>query len=135
MPATLIVAHSSGAERSALVDLLWRNPNLQVVNQTATFEGVLDLVEMRKPDAVVIEFSLIPADKVLRSGSKQEGVKPLKALLGCEVVAVTVRADDSRQLAERLGVAALLERNRVRESLVETVLSVTGSRRRGAAPS
>src|SRR5215471_14754959 len=130
MPATLIVAHSSDAERGALVDLLWRNVNLQVVNQAATFEGVVELVEMRKPDAVVIEFALIPADKILRSGSKREGVKPLQALLGCKVVAVTVRADDSRPLAERLGVVALLERNRVRELLVETVLSVTGSKRR-----
>ena len=134
MPVTLVVAHSSDSERTALVDLLWRVRDLVVVAQVATFEGVLDVVEMRRPDAVVIELGLFPAQKKLRSEFERAGAENLSPLSNTQVIAIAARADDAaKALASRSGAAALLDRKEARAVLVETIRRVTGSLGKGAA--
>jgi DNA-binding NarL/FixJ family response regulator len=133
MPVTVAVAHHLDSDRAALVDLLWRVRDLEVVGQAATFDEILELVQVRRPAAVVIDLELVPADKIFRSGSEAKDKEPLKTLLGSQVVAITERADEAaRQLATRLGVGALLDKKEVRWSLAQTLLRVTGSMRKGA---
>src|SRR6478736_3449636 len=135
MPVTLVVGHNSDSDRAALVDLLWRVRDLEVVGQAAAFDELLEILERRKPNAVVIDLGLVPARKLLGSGSEARDDKPLKLLSSSKVVAIAEPADDAaRRLATKLGVAALLDRREVRESLVATVLRVTASVRGKAAP-
>jgi len=134
MPVTLVVAHSSDSERSALVDLLWRVRDLVVVAQVATFEGVLDIVQMRRPGVVVIELGLLPEQKRFRSGFETAGAKNLSPLSNIQAIAIAARADDAaKALASRSGAAVLLDRKEARAVLVETIRRVTGSLGRGAA--
>ena len=130
-----MVGHNSDSDRAALVDLLWRVRDLEVVGQAAAFDELLEILERRKPNAVVIDLGLVPARKLLGSGSEARDDKPLKLLSSSKVVAIAEPADDAaRRLATKLGVAALLDRREVRESLVATVLRVTASVRGKAAP-
>lgn len=135
MPVTLVVGHHSDSDRAALVDLLWRVRDLEVVGQAAMFDELLEILERRKPSAVVIDLGLVPAAKLLGSGSEARDEKPLKLLSSSKVVAIAAPVDDAaRRLATKLGMAALLDRREVRESLVATVLRVTASVRGKAAP-
>lgn len=135
MPVTLVVGHNSDSDRAALVDLLWRVRDLEVVGQAATFDELLEILERRKPNAVVIDLGLVQARKLLGSGSEARNDEPLKLLSSSKVVAVAAPADDAaRRLATSLGVAALLDWREVRESLAATVFRVTGSVQGKAAP-
>jgi hypothetical protein len=99
------------------------------------FDELLEILERRKPSAVVIDLGLVPAAKLLGSGSEARDEKPLKLLSSSKVVAIAAPVDDAaRRLATKLGMAALLDRREVRESLVATVLRVTASVRGKAAP-
>jgi DNA-binding NarL/FixJ family response regulator len=121
MPIKVLLADDSDIMRSAIRRTLEEEPRIQVVGEATSFAKTMQMVIDHKPDVLLFDLHL--AD---RRDLKPHIVKAQLAGVR-KVVAVSFSNDEqAKELAKSYGVSALLDKMRLYDELIPTIIQHSG---------
>jgi DNA-binding NarL/FixJ family response regulator len=117
MPIKVLVADDSEIVRSALVRMLNADANLAVIGEAANFEETLKLVDVLKPDIVLLDLHMPGERNYLPQSVKLQVLENV----GC-ILAISVWNDsEAKALAEQFGAKALIDKAHLFSELIPTI--------------
>lgn len=115
MTISVLLADDRQIIRTAVKNLLLRDPDIQVVAEAADFNQTIELATTLKPQIVVLDLHMgddkyvVPSDLKLR-------------LAGSRLLAILIWNDDeTRVLAESFGAVALLDKASLAAELIPAI--------------
>jgi DNA-binding NarL/FixJ family response regulator len=119
----VVLADDTAVMRKAILSVLGHEPEIEVVGQAENFAQTLSMTRKFKPQVVILDLHM-PDSAYLTPMNVSEGLRAYAA----SVLAISVwDDDDTRALAESYGAMALLDKMRLGQELIPTVLKL-GSR-------
>jgi chemotaxis response regulator CheB len=111
----VLVADDSAVMRKAVKWFLEQAPEILLVGDVDSFDEAIRKAEQLHPDVIILDLHLA-----------EKSPTPLKSTLnGSKPLAVTFGADDeSRALAERLGIDILLDKVNLTDELIPSILAL-----------
>jgi len=117
MPIKVLVADDNEIVRSALVRMLKADADLAVIGEAATFAETFELVDLLKPDIVLLDLHMPDESMNAPEAAK---VKILQSA-GC-ILAISVWNDDvAKALAEQFGAKALIDKAHLFSELIPAI--------------
>jgi DNA-binding NarL/FixJ family response regulator len=117
MPIKVLVADDNEIVRSALVRMLKADAGLAVIGEAATFAETFELVDLLKPDIVLLDLHMPDESMHAPEAAK---VKILQTA-GC-ILAISVWNDDvAKALAEQFGAKALIDKAHLFSELIPAI--------------
>jgi two-component system response regulator DevR len=117
MPIKVLVPDDNEIVRSALVRLLKADADLTVIGEAATFAETFELVDLLKPDIVLVDLHMPDESTHTPEAAK---VKILQSA-GC-ILAISVWNDSqAKALAEQFGAKALIDKAHLFSELIPTI--------------
>jgi chemotaxis response regulator CheB len=112
----VLVADDSAVMRKAVKWFLEQAPEILLVGDADSFDDTIRKAEQLHPDVIVLDLHLV----------EKSDPTPLKSFLdGSKPLAITFGADDeSRALAERLGIDILLDKINLTDELIPSILAL-----------
>jgi two-component system response regulator NreC len=117
MPIKVLVADDNEIVRSALVRMLNADADLAVIGEAANFEETLKLVDVLKPDIVLLDLHMPDERNYLPQSVKLQVLENV----GC-ILAISVWNDsEAKALAEQFGAKALIDKAHLFSELIPTI--------------
>jgi DNA-binding NarL/FixJ family response regulator len=126
-PIKILLADDSEIVRRGIRQLLAAQNEIEIVGEAADFAQTIRMTSELNPQVVVLDLHMPDEYKI----SPQE----VKARLnhGLQVLGISIWNDDhSKELAERLGVAVLLDKMNLANTLIPTIMQLERARHAAA---
>jgi DNA-binding NarL/FixJ family response regulator len=122
MPITAIFADDYETSRRAILRALEASPDIEVLGEAKTYAETIGLIEMAKPQAVVMDLHMpTPPNFQLTT------LKVALAAAGSRLIAISVWRDaEAEDLAKAFGAHAFLDKASLAEELVPTIKRLVG---------
>jgi DNA-binding NarL/FixJ family response regulator len=117
MPIKVFVADDNAIIRTAIIRMLKSDTELEVTGEAATFAAAIELVNVLKPDIVVLDLHM-PDE---RNYSPESVKLQILENVGC-ILAVSVWNDnEAKALADRFGAKALMDKAQLFLELIPAI--------------
>jgi two-component system, NarL family, response regulator NreC len=116
-PIKVLVADDNEIVRSALVRMLNADADLAVIGEAANFDETLKLVDVLKPDIVLLDLHMPDERNYLPQSVKVQVLENV----GC-ILAISVWNDsEAKALAEQFGAKAFIDKTRLFPHLIPAI--------------
>jgi DNA-binding NarL/FixJ family response regulator len=116
----VVLADDTAVMRKAILSVLGQEPEIEVVGEAENFAQTLSMTRKFKPQVVILDLHM-PDSAYLTPMNVSEELRAYAA----SVLAISVwDDDDTRALAESYGAMALLDKMRLGQELIPTVIKL-----------
>jgi DNA-binding NarL/FixJ family response regulator len=118
VPVRVLVADDSDVMRRMVTRYLSTREEVVVVGEAHNFEEAIRLVGEFKPDVVVIDLRM---SRLVDSKTRN-----IKEICDCRIIAISASVDDETvSLAEKLGADAFIDKMKLHDELMATILRLS----------